>query len=155
MEFISEHITYAEAIRSSTAKRLGIDNRPPEWQLQNMIAVAEHVFEPVRNHFGKRIFVSSFYRCPEVNGRTPGSSSHSQHCTGEAMDLDAHVYGGMTNKDIFNYIKDNLDFDQLIWEFGNDNEPDWVHVSFSLTHDRKQVLKSYRLGVSVQYTDWK
>jgi len=118
---ISEHISIKEATRSNTAERLGIDNFPDSPTLANMQALAENVFEPLRKHFGHPIYITSFYRSSELN-KAIGGSSKSQHCKGQAIDID-DVIGSSTNADFFNYIKDNLEFDQLIWEFGNDDNP--------------------------------
>lgn len=138
---ISEHISYSEAIHSDTAKRLGIKNEPNGGQIERMRTLAEKIFEPLRNFIGVPIYVSSFFRSEELNKAIKGAKN-SQHLYGEAMDIDAEKFGGTTNKVIFNYIKDNLDFDQLIWEAGTDDEPDWVHVSFTYKYpNRKQVLR--------------
>lgn len=141
---ISDHISYTEATKSRTAVKYGIDNKPTEKEMENMKAIAEAVFEPLREYFGVPISVTSFYRSKELNSKLGGSST-SQHCKGEAMDLDADVFGMITNRQIFNYIKDNLDFDQLIWEFGDKKDPAWVHVSFKKNGgNRKQILVAYR-----------
>lgn len=138
---ISKHISYREATRSATAARLGIDNTPGQYELHNMQLLAEKVFEPVREHFGVPIFISSFYRCDELNKKIYGSP-RSQHKEGRAIDLD-DVLGKVTNAQIFRYIKDKLDYDQLIWEHGDDNNPDWVHVSYvSEDQNRKRVLRA-------------
>lgn len=140
---ISKHISYKEATRSATAARLGIDNTPGQYELQNMQLLADKVFEPLREHFGVPIFVSSFYRSDELNKAVHGSS-RSQHREGRAMDLD-DVLGGVTNAQIFRYIKDKLDYDVLIWEFGDDNNPDWVHVSYvGEDQNRKHILRATR-----------
>ena len=141
---ISKNISYKEATLSTTAKRLGIDNTPNAEQFSNMVHVAENVFQPVREHFDTPIYVSSFFRSEALNKAIRGSSS-STHMKGEAMDLDADVYGKVTNAQIFHYIKDNLEFDQLIWEFGTDKNPDWVHVSLSKGNNRKQILVAKRV----------
>jgi hypothetical protein len=141
MEKISKHISYKEATRSNTAIRKGINNTPDGDQLIAMKLVAEKVFEPMREHFGKPIRINSFLRVSALNVAVGGSKS-SQHCKGEAIDMDG--LNGLTNKEIFNYIKDNLDFDQLIWEYGTDKEPDWVHVSYSANGNRKQILKAIK-----------
>lgn len=148
---ISEHISLKEAIRSNTAKRLGIDNNPDEDTLANMKVIATTVFEPLRNYFNEPIYISSFYRSPELN-KAIGGSTRSQHCKGEAIDID-DVYSKANNADFFNYIKDKLDFDQLIWEFGNDNNPDWVHVSYSLGQNRRRILKAVKQNGRTQYID--
>ena len=120
---ISKHISEKEATKSVTALRLGIDNTPNEYARQNMELLAEKIFEPLRNAVNGPIKINSFYRCPELN-QAIGGSEKSQHCEGRAIDLD-DSYGYMSNAEMFNYIKNNLDYDQLIWEFGDDNNPDW------------------------------
>ena len=141
---ISKNITFAEATKSQSATRLGIKNEPNKEQIEAMRYVAENIFERVRTHFGnKPIAISSFFRNFATN-KAVGGSQTSQHCKGEAMDIDADTFGGITNKEIFNYIKANLDFDQLIWEFGTNNNPDWVHVSLTKGLNKRQVLKAVK-----------
>ena len=147
---VSKNISYKEATHSTTAKRLGIDNTPDSEQFSNMIYVAENVFQPIREHFNTLIYISSFFRSEALNKAIKGSIN-STHKKGEAMDLDADVYGGVTNAEIFNYIKDNLEFDQLIWEFGTDEEPAWVHVSLSKRTNRNQILKAYKVNGKTKY----
>ena len=149
---ISKHISIKEATRSNTAERLGIDNFPDSPTLVNMQALAENVFEPLREHFGHPIYITSFYRSPELN-KAIGGSTTSQHCKGEAIDID-DVIGESTNADFFNYIKDNLEFDQLIWEFGNDDNPNWVHVSYNASNNRGNVLKAVKENGKTKYTLW-
>ena len=146
---ISEHISMKEALRSNTAKRLGIDNMPDNDTLVTMQITAEHIFEPLRNKFNEPIYISSFYRSPELNKAIGGSSS-SQHCKGEAIDID-DVYSKASNSDFFNYIKDKLEFDQLIWEFGDDKNPAWVHVSYSLGKNRMRILKAIKENGRTKY----
>lgn len=147
---VSKNISYKEATHSTTAKRLGIDNTPDAEQFSNMIYVAENVFQPIREHFNTPIYISSFFRSEGLNRSIKGSVN-STHMKGEAMDLDADVYEGVTNAEIFNYIKDNLEFDQLIWEFGTDENPSWVHVSLSKRNNRNQVLKAYKVDGKTKY----
>ena len=147
---VSKNISYKEATHSTTAKRLGIDNTPNAEQFSNMVYVAENVFQPVREHFGVPIYVSSFFRSEGLNRAIKGSVN-STHIKGEAMDLDADVFEGVTNAQIFEYIKNNLEFDQLIWEFGTDENPAWVHVSLSKRNNRKQVLKAVRVDGKTHY----
>lgn len=125
---ITEHITYNEACHSFTAKRLCISNIPSEYQMWNMVVLATEIFEPLREWVGGPIKINSFFRSPDLN-QAIGGSSKSQHCEGRAIDLD-DVYGHKTNAEMFEYISKNLDYDQLIWEFGNENNPDWIHVSY-------------------------
>lgn len=157
MSQISAHLSMREVTNSATAKRLGIDNTPTPEHLANLKLLAEKVFEPIRAHFQKPIGVSSGYRSKALNDATPGSSATSQHCSGEALDLDQDSTGtGITNKQVFDYIKDNLDFDQLIWEYGTDSNPDWVHVSYESTgRQRKQILRCTRVGGKPKYTPYR
>ena len=125
---ISKHISYKEGIHSITAIRKGIDNEPNEEQLANMKLVAEKVFEPLRIFINGPIKVNSFFRSPDLN-KAIGGSTKSQHCKGQAIDID-DTYGKATNAEMYWWVKENLDFDQMIWEFGNNDNPDWVHVSY-------------------------
>ena len=141
---LSKNLTLAEVTKSTTAKRLGIDNTPDEWTTENLRQVAINIFQPLREAFGCPIYVSSGYRSAELNTAI-GGSSRSQHVEGRALDLDADVYGGCSNAQIFNWIKENLEFDQLIWEFGDSDNPDWVHVSYVYDGiNRKRCLKACR-----------
>ena len=143
MKRISDHVSYKEAIRSITAKRLGIDNSPTLEHTYNMQVLAEKIFEPLREYVGKPICINSMYRSPELN-KAVGGSITSQHCKGQAMDID-DKYGHATNAEMFEFIKNNLDFDQMIWEFGDDENPDWVHVSYiSKEENRNKILKAYK-----------
>ena len=151
---LSNYVSYEEAIASVRAKKLEIQNKPSDLQLENMTRVAQKIFDPVRERFGVRIGISSFFRSESLNKATPGSSNTSQHTTGEAMDIDAKIYGGVTNKEIFKFIKDNLTFDQLIYEFGDDTNPDWVHVSLKKDKNRKQVLKSKKVNGVTIYSNY-
>ena len=136
---ISEHVSYSEAIRSNTAKRKGIDNTPNENQIWNMQLLCEKVFEPLRECIGEPIRISSMFRSVNLN-RAIGGSKTSQHCKGEAMDIQG--MNGVSNAALYYFIRDNLEFDQLIWEFGTDENPDWVHVSFTDSKpNRKQTLR--------------
>jgi len=147
---ISKHISKKEATFSATATRRGIDNTPGEYELQNMELIAEKVFEPLRKHVNGPIKINSFYRSEELN-KAIGGSSRSQHCQGRAMDLD-DTYGYMSNADMYNYIKNNLDFDQMIWEFGTEENPDWVHVSYvDADSNRKRCLQAYKEDGKTKY----
>ena len=157
MEKISEHLSLKEAVRSNTAARMGIDNNPTPNHLANLRIIAEKVFEPILAHFGKPITLSSGYRSKALNAVTPGSSETSQHCTGEALDLDQDgTTTGVTNRMVFEFIKNNLEFDQLVWEYGTDQNPDWVHVSYRATgKQRKQILRCTRVNGKPNYTPYK
>jgi hypothetical protein len=154
MTEISKNVTYAEAIKSQTATRLGLENTPNEEQLENMKKVANECFQKAREHFGVPIAVTSFFRSPEVN-RAIGGSTTSEHCQGKAMDIDADVFGGVSNSDLFHFFKDNCEFNQLIWEYGNDNNPDWVHISFNEGGNKNQILKVYRQNGRSVYVPYK
>jgi len=148
---ISKHISAREAIESYTAKRKGIENIPGEYELTNMVGIAENVFEPLREWVGGPIKINSFYRSVELN-KAIGGSSKSQHCQGRAIDID-DVYGYKTNAEMYNYIKNNLDFDQLIWEFGTGDNPDWVHVSYvSNDENRRRCLKAEKIKSKTVYS---
>jgi len=140
---ISDHITYAEAIHSNTAKRKQIDNTPNEKQIEAMKLLAAKIFEPLRKYVGGPIKVNSFFRSVALNEAIGGVAS-SQHCKGQAIDID-DVYGRKTNAEMYHWIKENLDFDQMIWEFGTDTQPNWVHISFiSEEENRNKCLKAYK-----------
>ena len=147
---ISKHLSLKEATRSNTATRLEIKNEPRELDLVRMIEIAEKVFEPLRKWVGGPIKVNSFYRSPELNSAI-GGSKNSQHCIGCALDID-DTFGHKTNAQMFDYIKNNLDFDQMIWEFGDDTNPDWVHVSYiSEDANRRRLLKATKINGKTNY----
>lgn len=152
MEKISEHITYLEAVKSQTATRLGIKNEPNEEELKRMKVVAEKCFEPLREYFGVPIGISSFFRCEELNTAIGGSKT-SQHRTGEAIDIDADMFGMITNRNIFDFLRYNVVFDQLINEFPDQyGNPSWVHVSYSYDgNNRGEVLMAYSEGGKTKY----
>ena len=139
---ISKHISDKEGVYSITATRLGLDNTPGQFILGNMKELAEQVFEPLREWVGGPIRINSFYRGKALNKAIGGSTS-SQHCKGQAMDIDD---GGCkkTNAEMYAWIKENLNFDQMIWEFGDDKNPNWVHVSYKSEGNRKQVLRAIK-----------
>ena len=148
---ISKHISDKEGTYSITAIRRGIDNTPDEKQLQNMQLLADRVFEPLRVWVGKPIKVNSFFRSTKLN-KAIGGSSKSQHCHGQAIDID-DSYGHVTNAEMYEYIKEHLDFDQLIWEFGDDDNPNWVHVSYvSESENRNRCLRAYKYNGKTKYS---
>ena len=151
---LSKNLALAEVTRSETAKRKGISNMPTPEHIENFKLLAEKVFQPIRDHFGVPIRISSGYRSAALNKAIGGASS-SQHCSGEAIDIDMDCTT-VTNAQIFNFIKDNLEFDQMIWEFGTDTNPDWVHVSYESTgKQRKQILKAKKSGGKTTYVPFK
>jgi hypothetical protein len=147
---ISEHVSLKEGIKSHIATRLSIDNTPRDLDLINMTTIANKVFEPLREWVGGPIAINSFYRSPKLNSAIGGSTS-SQHCIGCAIDID-DKYGCKTNAEMFKYIKNNLDYDQLIWEFGDDKNPDWIHVSYvSEKINRRRGLQAYKENGKTHY----
>ena len=147
---ISKHISYKEGTHSITAIRLGIENTPNNEQLNNMELISEKIFEPLRKWVGGPIKINSFFRCPDLN-KAIGGSSKSQHCKGQAMDID-DTFGRVTNAEMYHFIKEHLDFDQMIWEFGDDDNPDWVHVSYVSSEDnRNRCLQAYRVAGKTNY----
>ena len=148
---ISQHISDKEGVYSRTALRLGIDNKPNKEQLANMKLLAEEIFEPLRMYANGPIKINSFFRSPELN-KAIGGSTKSQHCHGQAIDLD-DTYGHLTNAEMFEFIREHLDFDQMIWEFGNDDNPDWVHVSYVSPKDnRNRCLLAYKDNGKTKYS---
>ena len=130
--------------------RRGIDNTPNDEQLANMELVAREVFEPLRIYVNGPIKINSFFRCEELN-KAIGGSTKSQHCKGQAIDVD-DTFGRMTNAEMYYFIKEHLDFDQIIWEFGNNDNPDWVHVSYVSSKDnRNRCLQAYRKNGKTKY----
>lgn len=150
---LSKNLSLAEMIRSESAKRKGISNMPTEEHLANMKKLATNVFQPIREYFNVPIHISSGYRSLELNKAIKGSKT-SQHCTGEAIDIDMDGTK-VTNKQVFDYIKNNIVFDQMIWEFGTDLNPDWVHVSYESTgKQRKQILKAIKKNGKTSYINY-
>ncbi len=150
MRNISKHVSYKEGVRSNTALRLGIENTPNAEQLEKMEIVAKEVFEPLREWVGGPIKVNSFFRGEKLN-KAVGGSTKSQHMSGQAMDID-DGFGHRSNADMYGFIKENLNFDQMIWEFGDDENPDWVHVSFvSKEENRNRCLKAYKEKGKTKY----
>ena len=151
---ISKHISEKEATKSVTALRLGINNTPNGNSLGNMRLLAHWIFEPLRDWVGGPIKITSFYRSPELC-LAIGSKTSSHHTckNGAAIDID-DVYGYKTNAEMFYYIKEHLDFDQMIWEFGNEENPDWLHISYvSASKNRNKILKAVRHDGKIKYID--
>ena len=147
---ISKHISDKEGVYSTTATRKGLANNPNQFELANMKLLAEKVFEPLREWVGGPIRINSFFRCKALN-KAIGGSTTSQHCKGQAMDIDD---GGCkkTNAEMYEWIKENLDFDQMIWEFGDDKNPNWVHISYvSVEENRNRCLKAYKHHGKTKY----
>jgi zinc D-Ala-D-Ala carboxypeptidase len=144
---LSKNFSLSEMTKSVTAKRLGIDNTPNEQQTEYLRELCANVLQPLRDKLGP-ILITSGLRVPELN-KAVGGSGTSQHCAlnGAAADIDMDA----KNTEVFNYIKDNLVFDQLIWEFGSKECPDWVHVSYHYGHNRGQILKAIKQNGKTKY----
>lgn len=145
---ISKNISYKEATRSNTAIKHGIENAPTIEELKAMRLVAEKVFQPLREWYKKPIQINSFFRSIELNSKI-GGATYSQHVKGEAIDIDTDE----DNAKLFNYILNNLDFDKLIWEFGDDYQPAWIHVSYRESNNRNEAYKIYRDSEGKKHTD--
>jgi len=158
---ITQHLNLAELTRSESAKRKGIINIPTPEHLENIKNLAINIFEPIRRYFGQPIHISSGYRSKELNKAIGGAYrlvdgkyvATSQHCIGEAIDIDMDGSANeITNKQVFEYIKQHLNFDQLIWEFGTNDNPDWIHVSYRTKgKQRKEVLRAVKQGSKTKY----
>jgi hypothetical protein len=154
MVSLSKYATLDECSRSVTASRLGIDNNPPLEVRDNLREICSKVFDPCREFVGGPLAIASGYRCPKLN-KAVGGSKTSEHMLGQALDIDCDTFGGKTNAELFYFIKENLDFNQLIWEFGTDKNPEWVHVSYSRLHNKKKVIKATKVKGKTIYTIFK
>tara|TARA_R100000353_G_scaffold111058_2_gene79707 strand:- start:35505 stop:35978 length:474 start_codon:yes stop_codon:yes gene_type:complete len=153
---LSKNLSLKEMTKSWTALRKGIDNTPTPEHIENMKALAENIFQPIRDYFGVPIHISSGYRSKALNEAIGGSKT-SQHSKGQAIDLDRDGHSQPDNSDLFIFVKDNLDFDQMIWEFGTDENPDWVHISYNPGEkQRNQILVAYKDSKNrTRYKQWK
>ena len=147
---ISKHISYHEGTYSQTGVRRDLDNTPDDDQLKRMEEVAKNLFEPLREWVGGPIKINSFFRGEPVNTAI-GGSRKSQHMKGQAIDID-DTFGHKTNAEMYHYVKDNLDFDQLIWEFGTDENPNWLHISWvSHRPNRKKLTVAKKVNGRTKY----
>jgi len=147
---ISKHVSYHEGTYSRTGERRDLDNTPNEDQLKCMKEVAENLFEPLREWVGGPIKINSFFRGEPVNTAI-GGSTRSQHMKGQAIDID-DTFGHKTNAEMYHYIKDNLDFDQMIWEFGSNENPNWLHISWvSHRPNRKKLTIAKKVNGRTRY----
>ena len=146
---LSNNFTLAELVKSQTAIRKNIRNEPGTAEINNLIHLAESVLQPVREHFGKPVMISSGYRSPELC-EAIGSSSKSQHAKGEAADFEIP---GVDNKELATWISKNTEFDQLILEFYDEGDPNsgWVHCSAVTEGPRKQVLRASKVEGRTKY----
>ena len=145
---LTRNFTLSELTKSDTAIRKGINNNPNAEQVEKLKALCENILQPVRDHFG-RVKVTSGFRsvelCLAIN-----SSANSQHTRAEAADFEVM---GTSNAEVFDWIKDNLDWDQMILEFYTPGEPNsgWVHCSWVAENPRKQLLRAYREDGKTRY----
>jgi hypothetical protein len=150
---ISKYLSLSEVTYSETAKRKGIVNAPNEDQIENLRYIALNIFDKVRSHFNVPLGCSSGFRSEKLNAAIGGSVT-SQHRKGEALDIDADIFGRITNLAIFDFIRDNLEFDQLILEYWKDGKAGWVHVSLKRVVNIKQVLVMTKPYGNIQYTNY-
>lgn len=148
MTQISKHLTLEELCHSEIANKLGIVNAPTPIQVENLKTLALKVYEPVREHFGVPINISSGYRIMNLNQAINGNIT-SQHCRGEAIDINMKG-DKVSNSQVFHWIKDNLKYDELIWHFGDKKNPDWIHVSYCKEH-RQQTLRAVKVNGKTHY----
>ena len=152
---LTANITLDELTKSQVAERKGINNNPSPEQIENLKALAVNVLQPIRSHFDKPLIISSGFRCAQLCVEI-GSSVNSQHTAhDEAAAADFEI-PGVDNRELALYIKNELEFDQLILEFYKDNEPTsgWIHCSYSTNHNRQQSLRAQRVDGKVVYTPW-
>lgn len=139
-----KYFTIKELTKSPTATKLHIDNTPNQEQLKNLELLVDNILDPLREKYAHPITVTSGFRCLKLNTSIGGSKT-SQHMKGQAADIK-----GYDNKKLFEEAK-KLNFDQLIWEFGNDEQPAWIHISYNPTKNRHQILKAVKVGGKTIY----
>ena len=146
---LTENFSLNELTKSQTAERKGIDNTPSAEHQENLKSLCEMILQPIRDHFGQVVSVSSGYRSPELCVAI-GSSTKSQHAKGQASDFEIF---GVSNKELADYIDQNLDYDQLILEYWKESDPNsgWIHCSFNTQGNRKQYLRAYKENGSTKY----
>lgn len=142
---LTNNFSYEEMTRSITARNRGIENIPDAMQIASLRMLCIKVLQPCREYLDEPIVIQSGFRSKKLNKRI-GGAKNSQHTRGEAADINCR-----NNKAVFDYIRDNLPFDQLIWEFGNDDQPEWIHVSHVLGENRGEVLRALKKGDKTVY----
>ena len=147
---LSKSFTLNELTKSQEATRLGIDNTPNEEQILNLKLLCDNILQPIRDYYGMPVSVSSGYRSAALC-EAIGSSSSSQHTKGQAADFEIF---SVPNRELAEFIVKNLNYDQCILEFWNENEPNsgWVHCSYNSSGNRKQFLQAQKLNGRVVYT---
>ena len=146
---LSENFSLQELTKSQTAERKGIDNTPSAEHQENLKSLCTSILQPVRDHFGRVVTISSGYRSPELCVAI-GSKTTSQHAKGEAADFEIF---GVSNKELADWIHYNLNYDQLILEYWKESDPNsgWVHCSFSQNQKRRQYLKATKINGATKY----
>ena len=146
---LTKNFSLIELTKSQTAERKGINNTPSAEHQENLKSLCEMILQPIRDHFEQVVSVSSGYRSPELCVAI-GSSTKSQHARGEAADFEIF---GVSNKELADYIDENLDYDQLILEYWKESDPNsgWVHCSYTNGNNRKQYLRAYKENGSTKY----
>lgn len=147
---LGKYFSLAEVERSDHAKRLGISNRLPIQYYDNVQIMVDNLLDPLRTFYGKPILISSWYRSAELN-RAIGGAIGSHHMIAAAVDIDLDAVSPTENAKIFNIIKDNFQFHTLIWEFGTNENPSWVHVSYLKNDLPKKVLRAYSINGKTKY----
>ena len=152
---LSKNLSLSEVTKSNTAQRRGIDNSPNETHLNNLKYLAEQVFQPISDYFEVPIYISSGYRSPALN-EAIGGSPRSFHSHGMALDLDQDGRNkGVSNTEVFYFIKENLLFSELIWEFGDEDKPDWVHVAIAKGRENEKKIKiAEKIDGKTKYKVW-
>jgi uncharacterized protein YcbK (DUF882 family) len=148
MKTLSKHVTMEEFCYSPTAIKKGINNSMGLIAIDKAMQLCENVFEPLRKHLNAPIKISSGFRCDQLN-KLIGGASGSQHTKGEAFDLE------LTDRKVFDWILKNVEFDQAIYEFGNDAHANWFHISYRKGNNRKQALRAIKIGGKTQYIPYK
>lgn len=146
---LTENFTLSELTKANPAH--GIDNTPTQEAIENLKLLAEKVLQPIRDHFKIPVIVTSGYRSVEYNKAIGGSQKPlSQHTKGQAVDIDL----GPKNREVFEWIVDNLEWDQLIWEFGTpppNGNPDWIHISYKKSGNRNMVTRAEKKNSKTVY----
>ena len=152
---LTANITLDELTKSQTAERKGINNNPNPQQIENLKNLAINILQPVRSHYDKPLIISSGFRCAQLCTEI-GSSINSQHTAFDGAAAADFEIPGVDNRELALFIKNELDYDQLILEFYRDNEPSsgWIHCSYSTNSNRNQSLRAQRVDGKVSYTPW-
>jgi zinc D-Ala-D-Ala carboxypeptidase len=152
---LTANFSLDELIKSQVAERKGINNNPSPMQIENLKALAVNILQPIRSQFDKPLIISSGFRCAQLCLEI-GSSINSEHCADNKSAAADFEIPGVDNKELAEWIKSNLEYNQLILEFYREGEPSsgWVHCSYSTDLNKKQSLIAYRQDNKVQYRPW-